>query len=158
MKLYSYVLTSDTGFAPNPFDKYCSLACCKPRIRKSAKVGDWIVGTGSTSNAGNDHLIYVMKVTEKKDFNNYFSDKRFRNRVDNIYYLENDEWKQKENPYHTEKDIEHDLSGEYVLISDNFFYFGKKAVKIPLDFLEIVKKGPGHKSNFNNDLIENFVM
>lgn len=64
MKLYSYVLTHDTGFAPNPSGEYCTLACCKPRIRKSAQVDDWIIGTGSTNNVGHDHL-YAMKVTEK---------------------------------------------------------------------------------------------
>ena len=44
MKLYSYILTHDTGFSPNPFFGYCTLACCKPDIRRVAKVGDWIVG------------------------------------------------------------------------------------------------------------------
>jgi hypothetical protein len=45
--LYSYVVRSDSGFAPNPFGEYCTLACCKPQIRKRARVGDWIVGCGS---------------------------------------------------------------------------------------------------------------
>ena len=29
-RLYSYVLRKDTGFAPNPYSGYCTLACCKP--------------------------------------------------------------------------------------------------------------------------------
>ena len=41
--LFSYVVRSDGGFAPNPFFGYCTLATCKPRIRKGALVGDWIV-------------------------------------------------------------------------------------------------------------------
>lgn len=157
MKFYSYVLTSDTGFAPNPFDNYCTLACCKPRIRKSAEIGDWIIGTGSTRNVGNDKLIYAMKITEKMDFDEYFHDERFQKRIDNIYFLEGNEWKQKENPYHGETDIERDLNGEYVLISDEFYYFGKDAVDLPLDFLEVIKKGPGHKSNFNKEFIQKFI-
>ena len=44
MNIYSYVVTHDTGFAPNPFHGYCTLACCKPRIRSRAAVGDWVVG------------------------------------------------------------------------------------------------------------------
>ena len=44
MKLYSYIITEDTGFSPNPFWGCCTLADCKPEIRRNAKVGDWIVG------------------------------------------------------------------------------------------------------------------
>ena len=34
MIVYEYVMTSDSGFAPNPFYGACTLACCKPKIRK----------------------------------------------------------------------------------------------------------------------------
>lgn len=46
MVLYSYVITRDYGFAPNPFWNVCSLATCKPQIRQHASVGDWIAGFG----------------------------------------------------------------------------------------------------------------
>jgi len=95
MKLYSYVMVSDTGFAPNPFDGFCTLACCKPNIRRTASVDDWIVGTGSNGTVGNDKLIYAMKVTEKTDFDIYYHDKRFHNRLDNIYFKNKDNWIQK---------------------------------------------------------------
>ena len=42
-RVYTYVLASDVGFAPNPFAGYCTVACCKPVIRRTARVGDWIV-------------------------------------------------------------------------------------------------------------------
>ena len=51
-RLYSYVVVSDHGFAPNPFHGYCTLANCKPRIRWRAQPGDWIVGTGSRARGG----------------------------------------------------------------------------------------------------------
>ena len=41
--LYLYVVDRDFGFAPNPFHGVCTLATCKPKIRKFAKVGDWII-------------------------------------------------------------------------------------------------------------------
>ena len=44
MKLFSYIITHDIGFAPNPFFGYCTLANCKPVIRRTSKIGDWIVG------------------------------------------------------------------------------------------------------------------
>lgn len=34
MIAYEYVMTNDSGFAPNPFHGACTLACCKPKIRK----------------------------------------------------------------------------------------------------------------------------
>ena len=135
MKLYSYVVVSDTGFAPNPFDNFCTLATCKPRIGKNADIGDFIIGTGSKRNVGNDKVIYTMEITEKINFNDYFNDNRFTGRSDNIYYLDNGSWKQVKTDHHeSEEDIKHDLSGVYVLVSNKFYYFGKKAIKIPLSF------------------------
>ena len=75
MKLYSYVVTHDTGFAPNPFWGYCTLATCKPMIRKKAEIGDWVVGL-----SGKKHgykLIYAMEVTGTLSFDAYFNDRRF---------------------------------------------------------------------------------
>lgn len=43
-KIYSYIVAEDNGFAPNPFGKACTLACCKPDIRQHAKTDDWILG------------------------------------------------------------------------------------------------------------------
>ena len=45
-----------------------------------------------------------------------------------------------------------------MLISDHFFYFGRDAVAIPERFHTIIKKGPGHKSNFDDELIEKFIL
>ena len=47
MKIHSYVIDHDLGFAPNPFYGVCTLAACKPRIRGHAKIGDYVIGTGS---------------------------------------------------------------------------------------------------------------
>ena len=71
MKLYSYVLRFDDGAAPNPFGGYCTLTICKPRIRRVAKTGDWVIDTGSKNGKKNgktcnlqDMLVYAMKVKE----------------------------------------------------------------------------------------------
>ncbi len=47
MTLYTYFIPFDNGAAPNPFGGICTLAICKPVIRRNAKAGDWVVGTGS---------------------------------------------------------------------------------------------------------------
>ena len=75
-RLYSYIVANDTGFAPNPFHGYCTLATCKPRIRKTARVGDWIVGTGSKRNGKAGYAVYAMRVTEIMTFDEYWSDPR----------------------------------------------------------------------------------
>lgn len=145
MKLYSYVLRFDTGFAPNPFGKYCTLATYKPRIRKKAEPGDWVIGTGSAQTMGDKKFVYVMKVTEKLPFQSYWEDPRFtykqpkmdhldpRNHLDDIIY-----WSDANRTFHQEPSLHsnvdgsenekmkvHDLNGQYILISDNFFYLGK---------------------------------
>lgn len=155
--LYSYVVSRDNGFAPNPFGVYCTLACCKPQIRKHASVGDWVVGTGSKRTVGNDKLVYAMKIEEKVLFNEYAEDPRFQYKIpraaipeergDNIYYKNRaDEWVLRQSFYHkTQKQREIDLSGKFVLISEQFFYFGASAIPIPERFFNFIKKGPGHK-------------
>src|SRR5947199_246516 len=80
----------------------CTLATCKPQIRKRAKAGDWIVGTGSVSNVGNDRIIYAMRVDEVLPLDGYDADRRFRKKRprmagsarqqvgDNIYFRTRD--------------------------------------------------------------------
>ena len=47
MRVFSYVGASDSGFAPNPFHGTCTLASCKPQIRRSVKSVDLIVAMSS---------------------------------------------------------------------------------------------------------------
>src|SRR5512147_3021801 len=75
MSIYVYTLVHDTGFAPNPFHGFCTLACCKPKIRAGASVGDWVVGI--TPKAYGHRLAYYMRVDETLTFGQYFRDPRF---------------------------------------------------------------------------------
>jgi hypothetical protein len=50
-RIYSYVVRYDSGFAPNPFYGYCTLATCKPDIRRGAEVGD-LVAAATTVTSG----------------------------------------------------------------------------------------------------------
>ncbi len=72
MKLYTYIVARDYGFAPNPFHGFCTLATCKPRIRSVAAVGEWVVGTGAATKYNYPgRLIYTMQVSELMDFDGY---------------------------------------------------------------------------------------
>jgi len=167
MKLYSYVMTHDTGFSPNPFFGYCTLACCKPKIRRHAVIGDWVVGTGSVDNVGGDKIIYVMEVTKVISLEKYSQDKTYSIKIpseetsrqsgDNIYYKDkNNNWLQRRS-YHCIKEMKKDLEGRYALISTNYCYFGKKAILVPKQHEAIIKKGPGHKCRFPQHVVDDFI-
>jgi len=169
MKLYSYVVRYDTGAAPNPFWGYCTLTICKPAIGRVAKVGDWIVGTGSKVNVGTDRLIYTMKVDEVLTLLDYGKDPRFQKKIpstagkrrkgDNIYYVNTyGVIVQRPHSMHSPKDMVHDLSGRNALISypNNFYYFGREAPLIE-EYSCLIKRGPGHKCNFPKESIASFL-
>ncbi len=154
--LFSYVVRYDSGFAPNPFHGYCTLATCKPGVRQHARVGDWVVGTASGSAAvrRRGHLVYAMQVTEILTTAQYWSDPRFRRKRpdmyhnwvaasgDNIYEpTEQSGWRQLDS-YHSEKDgrpsaphVQRDTRVERVLVSNNYVYYGGEGPKLPRRFL-----------------------
>lgn len=162
MNVYSYIVSHDSGFAPNPFHGFCTLACCKPVIRRCASVGDWIVGL-SPKHLGNE-IVFAMKVKEKLPFADYWRDPRFKQKRpklqaadlkvcagDNIYQpLTKSAFKQQPS-YHSNDDgceclstKEHDLNGKFVLISDRFTYFGGYTKKLPANLAELIATR-GHK-------------
>lgn len=173
MRLFTYKLTHDTGFAPNPFHGYLTLATCKPGIRQTKVVGEWVAGFTSKALVQNSagiggtwegipRLIYLMKITDKLSIAEYFADLRFACKVprtqgsaidrsgDNIYRPRfqgaalPSEFEIIDNPNHPAANdhIATDLSGASVLVSEEFYYFGRKAVRIPDEFLVSVPNGP----------------
>ena len=55
-------------------------------------------------------IIYTMEVTEKIHFNNYYKDKRFKNRADNIYHVYKRRMEAKKKTHFTMKnDTKHDI-------------------------------------------------
>jgi hypothetical protein len=74
MRLFSYCIPVDDGAAPNPFGGVCTLAICKPVIRRISAVGDWIVGTGGSNVLGSDYsgrVVYAMRITNKMTMEEY---------------------------------------------------------------------------------------
>jgi len=181
MKCYSYVIPRDFGFAPNPFYGICTLATCKPKIRESASIGDWIIGCGAAANKKSGFLVYAMQVNRKLDFINYWNSREFARKKpvmngslkqmygDNIYHykpsqhiwIQSDSHHSHEDGTENERNKKRDLSSKYVLISSRFWYFGGKAVDIPKQFKKeksnICCCGIGHRINDNEDLINKFI-
>ncbi|RYE52842.1 MAG: hypothetical protein EOP48_15605 [Sphingobacteriales bacterium] len=153
--VYIYVVDRDFGFAPNPFHGICSLATCKPKIRSSAQVGDWIFGVGGSRLKATGQCIFAMKVTRKITFNEYWIGAEFRDKKsirngskkmllgDNIYYYDEktEIWNQAHSHHSlpngnvNEYNRDRDTKSRNVLISKHFYYFGRAAPKIPVCIL-----------------------
>ena len=150
MKFFTYIVARDYGFAPNPYYNYCTLATCKPDIRKAAKLGDWILGTGAAKTNTAGKLVFIMEVTEKLTFDEYWNDVRFQCKKprmngsikemygDNIYHKSAIGGWVQENSHHTHgdgstnlKNLNKDTKADSVLISNNFYYFGGSCIDIP---------------------------
>lgn len=174
---YVYVVDRDFGFAPNPYHGCCTLATCVPRIRASAKIGDWIMGVGGSRLKATGRSIYLMKVSEVLTFNDYWSDVRFYRKKpvrngslvmmvgDNVYRQDADSkvWLQLDS-HHSNPDgttnhnnLKTDTSSEYVLVSDHFYYFGKSAPKVDLESIGY-KNHRGHsKMLLSNNNVFDFI-
>src|SRR5690348_6657632 len=77
VRLFSYVVRWDHGFAPNPFFASCTVATCKPAIRNVAAEGHYILGTGTAERGLNGRIVFIMRVDEVTTFDNYWNDPRF---------------------------------------------------------------------------------
>lgn len=175
MRLCSYVVKRDYGFAPNPFHGFCTLATCKPSLRSAREPGNWIVGTGSKKKGLQGRLIFVMQVSRWVTFDDYWSMPEFAAKKpnlcgssqlaygDNIYHRESGEWTQVDS-HHSYADgsvnpsnLNTDTGANKVLIGDEFYYFGRASPLVPEEFAPIAWGHRGHKCTFPQELISGFV-
>ena len=74
-------MTNDTGFAPNPFHGFLTLANCKQGIRRTKNENDWIAGFTSKKLNGfkveEGKLIYLMKVSKKIPYYEYWTNPEY---------------------------------------------------------------------------------
>jgi hypothetical protein len=131
----------------------CTLATCKPGIRKSANIGDWVLGVGgSKMESASRKAILLMKVTGKSNFQEYWSNPRYaikkplrngsqvRMLGDNIYHKNIiGNWIQ-EDSHHSNPDGTVNIDNltrdtgrtDSVLLSEFFLYFGDAAISVDL--------------------------
>lgn len=156
-KLFTYAITHDTGYAPNPFHGICTLNTCKPQIRREADIGDWIVGLKK------DRVIYIMKVTKIMCMSAYweFCQSHYPEKIpqqnggseysisqcgDCQYYdFSFSGTEAKILPgFHDLSNMKTDLSGKKTLLSEHFVYFGSMKKRLPSDLLPIAKYSNGN--------------
>lgn len=181
MRLYSYVIDHDYGFAPNPLYGVCTLATCKPAIRQRAAVGDYVVGTGCARRGRQGYLVYFMVVERIMTYDEYWRDAAFECKKpflqgskmrafgDNIYHRDpqTEIWRQA-NSFHSLRDgganplnVEHDTHSEKVLMGTDFAYWGGSGPKIPDCFRsyngdDICGKR-AYRVNFTQGLVPEFI-
>lgn len=165
MRVYSYVVRLDHGFAPNPFHGVCTLATCKPKIRKFAVEGDWVMGTGSAKWNLAGRLIFAMRIGEITTFDRYWRDPRFRVKRpnlrgslklrfgDNIYHrtspsapwIQEDSRHSKDGAVVNLVNLKRDTgTTDRVLIADQFVYLGNRSQPVPSRFASLIMRTPGY--------------
>lgn len=165
--VFIYVVDRDLGFAPNPFHGYCTLATCKPRIRNSARINDWVIGVGGGRLKATGRCIFAMKVTNKISFNEYWNNAEYQDKKpvrngskttllgDNIYWHDSttDIWHQAHS-HHSMPDgslnvhnRDRDTQSKNVLLSSHFYYFGSDAPTVPENIFKGMnyENGIGHR-------------
>jgi hypothetical protein len=177
MRVFSYKVVRDFGFAPNPFYGVCTLATCKPQIRTAAQPGDIVVSCGSTGNGLAGRVICVQRVSGKSSFQDYWDDPRFAKKRpnfkgsrqkaygDNIYHREpGGPWLQ-ERSHHSFPDgtvnvsnLARDTGSDNVLWSEDFVYFGRLAPLIPDNLRsfagdDLYPSGRSHRVGFSSDFV-----
>jgi len=125
----------DSGFAPNIDYGICSLSGCKTGdVEKNSEAGSWVIGIGGNDTMKPDKLIYAMKVEEKLTF------KDFKEKYP------------KKSQY-----LSKDKAGPFVLVSQNFYYFGNKAINLSDEFKIFIVKYRGSKTKIiTEELISKF--
>lgn len=166
MKLSAYIVGVDSGFSPNPFGHVCTLACCKPSIRRNARPGDIIVGSGTLQSGLSGRLIYAMRVGEVIPLQRYwerYPSKRpslrtpIRKRGDAVWHRDaSGAWRGVPGALHDGRHRHHDLRGKNALVASEFYYLGREAVPVPGEFGGILATTQGHRNTGDTDLIERF--
>ena len=151
----------------------------KPVIRRTAQVGDWIVGMGGSKLNAVGRCIFVMQITEVMTFNEYWFDPAYLDKRpvrngsrkmmvgDNIYHRASTtgQWQQADS-HHSQPDgtsdqynVARDTSTDRVLLSRRFFYFGKKAPKVPSEILTQIgfANSVGHRV-YRNGQCQRFIV
>lgn len=153
----AYVMTSDSGHAPNPFHDVCTLAICTPNHRRSrSKPGDWMIGlTGveirkKLGDRNIWRLVYAMHIDKKLDLDAYYRDPLFSAKIPklngSVVERVGDNFYRKDSLgrlSHTRETDEHrapvpgteiekqDIDGNRVFAGQSYWYFGGNAPALP---------------------------
>jgi hypothetical protein len=148
-------------------------------IRRTAQIGDWVLGTGSADKARSGRAIYAMRVEGAMTFGEYWADPRFARKHpdlrasrklafgDNIYRPDGSgRWIQLDS-HHSLHDgssnplnVVADTKTDRVLVSQNFIYWGDEGPAVPPQLRsfgegheDVCCKNRGHRCCFSSGLV-----
>ena len=150
-RIFRYILETDGGMAPCPQEGAVTLGTCKPGIRKSATIGDWVAGFMPGSLNRGD-MVWAGQVAEKLSQDEYRQ--RYSKRRDAIYALQNDgSYRSYLFGYHCDPtDRRRDCNGPVLLFATDYsWYFGSAPRTLQSDLLHLAAKGRGYRVNFRED-------
>ncbi len=152
-RIYRYVLAHDRGMAPNPRRGLITLATCKPELRKTARVGDWVIGNFPAPK--NEVVAWVGKVARSLPIERYALE--YPARHDALYELgPNDQLRRipdKHSWYHSDADQQRKDKKGSVLIFERHqsWYFGGNGRVLPPELHHLAARGQGHRVNQRHD-------
>jgi hypothetical protein len=138
-RVWRYVLRTDNGMVPCSEDGMLTLTCCKPIIRRYAKVGEWVVAFEPTALGGK--VAYAGQVSAVLPLGDY--EKRYRGRRDAVYRAEvladgQTAFISLLPEYHSEEGSRaRDCNGVNGLVFDPFWYWGRNAVEAPGEIADL---------------------
>lgn len=172
MRVHTYVIAADAGSPPNYDPPAVTLAVCKPRIRKKAKVGDLVLAfAGSAVNPISSHsVVWAGIVSEVLTFAEYWNDRRFASKKpdrtnvpDNFYKpIGTSGFAWQSNPVHGPEAQDRDTGGLNVLVFDYAWRFGAFGPLLPEDFglrMIVGRRGEriGHLTDSNWQRLETWL-
>lgn len=134
MRVWTYVITTDRGSAPNYDGDVVTLTICKPLIRKNARPGDLVIAfNGRALRHPNPNSLRWAGVIEKVvPLENYWDDPEFGGKrpgrsstPDNIYRWTGISWEQEPNDSHVLRDLPRDTGGLNALAFREAWHFGE---------------------------------
>ncbi len=146
-RIFRYILVADHGIAPCPADGLITLATCKPTIRRTAAVGDWVLGF----RPGSLHrglLLWGGQVQKIMSHGEY--ERAHRGRPDALYAERPDgDFDRIDPSYHpTEAEMVRDLSGPVLIFDPTLsVHLSGQPIQLPNDLLHLAAAGRGHLVN-----------
>lgn len=160
MAVYTYRITFDAGSAPNPFWGICTLAICKPAIRRVARRGDWVLALGAKEMRHGSlrsgrvidrlgTLVCAMQVYDPipwAEYDRSYPQKRPAvGHADWRCWLGDNLYNHSARPpiqrdgVHSTHEQDKDLRGRYVLVARKFLYCGSDVEPIPEPLLSLAR-------------------
>ena len=151
-RILRYILQHDTGMAPCIDNGMVSLATCKPRIRASAKPGEWVVGF-RPSPAPRGLVVWAGQVAasiEVGEYERLHSCQQRMGRADAIYRrLIGGGFERLRPDYHPGPDeFRKDTTAPVLLFDpEATWYFGREPHMLPDNLMHLAAGGRGHRVN-----------